>query len=45
MAKIIRKRKGRMEKGLFGYRFATMKVKHTNEHKVCIQSGNVPIIP
>jgi hypothetical protein len=34
-----------MEKGLFGYRFTTMKVKHIDEYKVCIQSGNVPISP
>jgi hypothetical protein len=45
MAKIIRKRKGRVEKSLFGCRFATMKVEHTGKNKVCIQSGNVPISP
>lgn len=42
MAQKIRKGKGKMEKNLFGYTFATTKTIHTNENKVCIQIGNVP---
>ncbi len=30
----IKRKKGRMEKGFFGYRFATTKVKHTNEKRL-----------
>jgi hypothetical protein len=43
MAKKVKKRKGRMGKGLFGFKFATTKVKRINENKVCFQNGNVPI--
>ncbi len=32
-----------MDKNLFGYKFVTMEIKHTNENKVCFQSDNVPI--
>ncbi len=45
MAKNIKKRKGRMEKNVFGYMFITMEIKHTCEVEVCIQSGNVPTSP
>jgi hypothetical protein len=41
MAKKMRKTKGRVEKGLFSCRFATVEAKHTYENKVCIQNGNV----
>jgi len=41
MAKKVKKRKGRVGKGLFGHKFATTKVKHINENKVCFQNGNV----
>jgi hypothetical protein len=41
MAKKVKKRKERVGKGLFGYNFATTKVKRTNENKVCYQNGNV----
>jgi hypothetical protein len=34
-------KEGRMEKKLFGCMFATTKVRHNGENKVCIQSGNV----
>jgi hypothetical protein len=27
-----------MDKSLFGYKFVTMEIKHTNENKVCFQS-------
>jgi hypothetical protein len=37
----IKKRKGKMDKDLFGYKFVTMEVKHTNENKVCLQNGNL----
>ncbi len=29
-----------MDKGMLSYRFATMEIKHTDEDKVCFQSGN-----
>jgi hypothetical protein len=45
MAKKTRKKKGRTEKNLFGSKFAITKTIHTNENKVCIQSGNVPTSP
>jgi hypothetical protein len=41
MVEKIKKRKGKMDKNLFGYMFATTKAKHNGEDKVCIQSGNV----
>jgi hypothetical protein len=41
MAKKVKKRKGRVGKTLFGYKFATTKVKHINEKKVCFHNGNV----
>jgi hypothetical protein len=34
-----------MEKGFFGYRFATTEVKHTNENKVYIQIDNILTSP
>jgi hypothetical protein len=37
--------KGRMDKGLFGYKFMTMEVKHISKNKVHLQSGDVPIDP
>ncbi len=40
-SKKSRKRKGRMEKGLFGYMFITIIAKHNNEDNIYIQSGNV----
>jgi hypothetical protein len=42
MTKKIWQRKDRMDKGLFGSKFATTKIEHTNENKVHLQSGNVP---
>jgi hypothetical protein len=36
----IKKRKGKMNKDLFGCKFVTMEVKHTNGNKVCLQNGN-----
>jgi hypothetical protein len=45
MAKKIMKKKGRMDKSLFNYRFTTMKVKHIGENKVCFQNNNVPTCP
>jgi len=41
MVEKIKKRKGKMDKNLFRYMFATTKAKHSDEDKVCIQSGNV----
>jgi Holliday junction resolvase len=37
--------KGRMDKGLFGYKFMTIEVKHTSKNKVYLQNGDVPIDP
>ncbi len=34
-----------MDIDLFSYRSMSIKVKHTSENKVCLQSGNVPIGP
>ncbi len=31
-----------MDKSLFGCKFATMEIKHTDENKVFFQSDNVP---
>jgi hypothetical protein len=41
MAKKFKKMKGRVGKGLFGYKFATTKVKHISENKVYFQNVNV----
>jgi len=41
MVEKVKKMKGKVGKGLFGYNFATTKVKHINENKVCFQNGNV----
>ncbi len=41
MVKKIKKKKGGTDKKLFGCRFVTMKIKHTNEMKICFQSGKV----
>ncbi len=36
----IKKRKGKVDKDLFGCKFVTIEAKHINENKVCIQNGN-----
>jgi hypothetical protein len=43
IAKKIMKTKDKIDISLFGYRSMTMKVKHTSENKVCLQSDNIPI--
>jgi hypothetical protein len=43
--KKLGKREHRVDKGLFGTRFGTMEVKHTNENKVYLQNGNVLACP
>jgi hypothetical protein len=43
MVKKIRKKKGRMDKSSFGYKFVTTKSKLTDENKVCFQNDNVLI--
>jgi hypothetical protein len=45
MAKKFRKRRGRVDKGLFGCRFLTMETKHINENKVYFEFDNVPTNP
>jgi hypothetical protein len=45
MAKKIKEKKGRMDKSSFGYKFMTTKSKHTDENKVYLQNGNVPVCP
>jgi hypothetical protein len=45
MAKKFRKRRGRVDKCLFGCRFVTMETKHIDENKVNLEFGNVPIGP
>jgi hypothetical protein len=45
MAKNIWQRKDRVDKGLFGSKFATTKIEHIDENKVLLQSGNVPTSP
>jgi hypothetical protein len=42
MAKIFRKRRGRVDKCLFGCRFVTMETKHIDENEVNLEFGNVP---
>jgi hypothetical protein len=35
----IKRKKGKVDKDLFGCKFVTMEIKDTNENKVCLQNG------